>query len=101
MKPALPAVSGGSAIAIMAALTFGLGLQTLVVVCRYDGNWSRLFTTGSYFPVPPELFSEHLYVFSSSTGYDGQMYHYLTHDAFLQSGFTGTWMHPVSAAVAF
>src|SRR4051794_29412544 len=74
--------SGGAA---LAAVILALGLQSLIVFYRFDGNWTGWFCTGSQFPVPPQLVSERLYVFPSSPGYDGQMYHYLAHDPFLRS----------------
>ncbi|MCX6628700.1 MAG: hypothetical protein NTW28_13855 [Candidatus Solibacter sp.] len=54
--------------------------QLLVVNSRYGGNWTALFCTGSQFQVPPALAAESVYVFPNSTGYDGQMYHYVAHD---------------------
>lgn len=61
-------------------MLFGLALQWLVVNSRYGGNWTALFCTGSKFQVPPALATERIYVFPNSTGYDGQMYHYVAHD---------------------
>lgn len=54
--------------------------QTLVVQLRYGGNWTALFCTSPDFPVPPALANEKVYVFANSHGYDGQMYHYVSHD---------------------
>src|SRR4051812_43444298 len=71
--------------AVVAAIIFAVGLQSLIVFYRFDGNWTGWFCTGSNFSVPPQLASEHLYVFPSSPGYHGQMYHYLAHDPFLRS----------------
>ncbi|HEY6342299.1 MAG TPA: hypothetical protein VIY49_12465 [Bryobacteraceae bacterium] len=64
----------------------GLVLQLSIVQLRYGGNWTALFCTGSAFPVPPALSGEHIYVFQHSTGYDGQMYHYVAHDPLLKTG---------------
>jgi hypothetical protein len=37
--------------------------------------------------LPPQLESEHVYRFTDSLGYDGQVYHYIAHDPFFQRGF--------------
>lgn len=70
--------------ALLCAL-LGFLLQFVIVNARYGGNWTGLFCTGSKWPAPPALSSEQLYIFSRSTGYDGQMYHYVAHDPLLQS----------------
>lgn len=61
-------------------LLAGLALQFLIVNLRYGGNWTALFCTGSHGHIPPALARERTYVFPNSTGYDGQMYHYIAHD---------------------
>ncbi len=37
-------------------------------------------------PHPPLVETEHVYLFANSTGYDGQLYHYVAHDPFLRTG---------------
>jgi hypothetical protein len=44
-----------------------------------------LFCTVSTFPVAPALAGEKVYVFPNSTGYDGQMYHYVAHDPLMRT----------------
>jgi hypothetical protein len=72
-----------------AGLTTLLGFLwlALTVTLSYGGNWTALFCAGSMFPVPPELASQNIYVFSNSPGYDGQFYLYIAHDPFLRRGF--------------
>jgi hypothetical protein len=69
---------------------FGLGLQFLLVNFHYGGNWTGLFCTGSKFQAPPELADERPYIFPNSTGYDGQMYHYVAHDPLMR---TNIWRY--------
>ena len=78
---------GACAISALVCVCIGLAWQVLTVHYNYGGNWTGLFITGSHFPIPPALASENLYVLPNSRGYDGQMYHYVAHDAFLQRGF--------------
>src|ERR1035437_3859887 len=63
----------------------GLSWQLLTVHYNYGGNLTALFCTGSYYPTPPSLAGEHIYVFPNSGGYDGQSYHYVTHDPLCRS----------------
>ena len=63
-----------------------LGWQALTVRYNYKGNWTALFYTGSYMAPPPALSYEKIYVVADSEGYDGQFYHYVAHDPFLQAG---------------
>jgi hypothetical protein len=60
--------------------------QWATVHANYGGNWTALYCTGALLPHPPLVESEHIYVFPNSTGYDGQLYHYVAHDPFLQNG---------------
>ncbi|MGB9604594.1 MAG: AZOBR_p60025 family cell surface glycopolymer formation protein [Bryobacteraceae bacterium] len=69
------------------AMALAFGSQALTVWANYGGNWTGLFCTGSRLPIPPALSSERIYVFQDSEGYDGQFYHYIAHDPFLQHGF--------------
>ncbi len=62
--------------------------QLLTIHFNYQGHWNALFCTGEKFAQPPQLAEEHLYIFKNSTGYDGQVYHYIAHDPFLTKGFT-------------
>lgn len=59
--------------------------QWATVHANYGGNWTALFCTGSIQPRPPLVFSEHIYLFPNSAGYDGEMYHYVAHDPFLRT----------------
>src|SRR5437016_405076 len=70
--------------------TLGLGVwQALTVHFSYGGNWTALYCTGALFkPAPAALQSENIYLFPNSSGYDGQMYHYIAHDPFLSRGFS-------------
>jgi hypothetical protein len=64
------------------------GWQALTVHYTYGGNWTGLYCTGSrFYPPPLPLRSESIYIFQNSYGYDGQVYHYIAHDPFLQRGF--------------
>jgi hypothetical protein len=76
----------------------GLALQFLIVNFRYGGNWTALFCTGSKFKVPPALAGEKVYVFSNSTGYDGQMYHYVAHDPLIR---TDIWRYMDNSRVRY
>jgi hypothetical protein len=64
-----------------------LAWQFLTVHFNYQGRWTALFYTGDQNPQPPPLAAEHIYVFSNTHGYDGQMYHYMAHDPFMARGF--------------
>lgn len=70
--------------ALCAALV--VGWQALTVCYNYKGNWTALFYTGSYMAPPAALNFEKIYVVADSEGYDGQFYHYVAHDPFLQKG---------------
>jgi hypothetical protein len=63
-----------------------LGWQYLTVRYNYQGNWSALFCTGSYFEAPPLEEFRGTYLFQGSFGYDGQFYRYIAHDPFLKRG---------------
>ncbi len=58
--------------------------QWTTVKVNYGGNWMALFCTGSLPGVPGSLAAEHIYQFPGSTGYDGQMYHYIAHDRLMR-----------------
>jgi hypothetical protein len=73
--------------AALSCLALGFAWQALTVHYNRGGSWNALFLSGSRFPVPPALASEHVYVFPDSAGYDGQMYHYVAHDPLLRHGF--------------
>ena len=83
--------------ALLCALS-GLALQFLIVNFRYGGNWTALFCTGSNFKVPPALAGERVYVFPNSTGYDGQMYHYVAHDPLIR---TDIWRYMDNSRVRY
>src|SRR5262245_1252346 len=59
----------------------------MTVHYNYAGNWTGLFSPGSALPPPDTLTNENIYRFPNSSGYDGQFYHYIAHDPFLQRGF--------------
>lgn len=59
--------------------------QWATVTANYSGNWTALFCTGAIQRQPPLAVSEHIYLFANSTGYDGQIYHYIAHDPFMRS----------------
>src|SRR5260370_40951929 len=78
---------GACVVSALVCACIGLAWQVLTVHYNYGGNWTGLFITGSQFPVPPSLASENLYVLPNTTGYDGQMYHYVAHDPLMQQEF--------------
>lgn len=59
--------------------------QWTTVRANYGGNRSALFCTGAAQRLPPLVSTEHIYLFANSSGFDGQMYHYIAHDPFLRS----------------
>lgn len=60
--------------------------QALTVHYNYGGNWTALFRTRPGMPVPDFLKSEKLYIFESSPGYDGQVFHLMAHDPWMRRG---------------
>ena len=71
----------------LVAVALAFTWQALTVHFNYGGNWTALFCTGERLRVPPQLAWEGIYRFPASDGYDGQFYHYMAHDPFLQKGF--------------
>lgn len=71
-----------AAVGAVAAFTW----QAVVVHDLYAGNWTGLYYTGDRFPERPPL-PEKIWTFPNSNGYDGQWYHYIAHDPWLQRGF--------------
>jgi hypothetical protein len=67
------------------ALSLFLLWQFLTVRYNRGGNWTALFLTGKVFPIPPDL-APGTYQFPGR-GYDGEMYRYVAHDAFLRRGY--------------
>jgi hypothetical protein len=67
------------------AMAMVLAWQWVTVHANYGGNWTALFYTGAGRPMPPLVAAEHVYVFPNSTGYDGQLYHYVAHDPLMRS----------------
>ena len=57
----------------------------LTVHYNYGGNWTALFCIRAGMPVPAFLKSEDLYIFGNE-GYDGQVYHLIAHDPWMQKG---------------
>jgi hypothetical protein len=78
---------GACLVSALACLSLGFAWQFLTVRYNFGGNWTALFVAGSRYPAPPALAPEDLYVFPNSSGYDGQMYHYVAHDPFMRRGF--------------
>src|SRR3977135_1820027 len=78
---------GQCAVYALVCVCIGLAWQFLTRQYNYGSNWTALYLTGSTFTVPPTLVSENVYVFPNSTGYGGQMYHYVAHDPLLERGF--------------
>jgi len=79
MEPSGSPVNSSLRTALLAtALAFAW--QSLTVHYNYQGNWTALFCTGSAFAVPPLAEFQGTYMFSGSTGYDGQFYRYVAHD---------------------
>jgi hypothetical protein len=68
--------------AVLAAWTW----MFLTVHYNYSGNWTALFCIRASMPVPAFLKSENLYIFPNSEGYDGQVYHLIAHDPWMQKG---------------
>jgi hypothetical protein len=61
--------------------------QFATVHFNYAGNWTALFAIAPDWPKPAWVASESLYTFpSGSLGYDGQMYHLIAHDPWMQRG---------------
>lgn len=61
-----------------------LSWQAATVHFNYGGNWTALFMSGEFHPVPPQLAGP-TYVFKASNGYDGQFYRYVAHDPWLRA----------------
>ena len=83
-------------LALALVCTAGLWVwQALTVRFSYGGNWTALYCTGALFQhAPPALDSENIYLFPNSTGYDGQIYHYMAHDPFFRRGFSSSMNAP-------
>lgn len=60
--------------------------QGTLVHFKFDGNWNGLYLTGDTHAVPELLAGENIYQAENSNGYDGQFYHYMSHDPFLTRG---------------
>ncbi len=78
---------GRCALAGLGCAALVLCWQWLTVHSNYVSRWTALFCTGGELQQPPDLAAEHIYLFSGSKGYDGQMYHYIAHDPFFRRGF--------------
>ena len=79
----LAALALGASVATAALLA-----QAVTVRYNYGGNWTGLFHHGELFPFPQALSGEGVYFFPDSYGYDGQIYHLIAHDPWLQRGFS-------------
>ncbi len=73
----------------LAAAAVLFAWQILTVHYNYGGNWTALFRIRPDMPVPDFLKSENLYLFHGTDGYDGQVYHLIAHDPWLQKGSAG------------
>jgi hypothetical protein len=58
--------------------------QFLTVHYNYGGNWTALYMIGPRTPVPQSIAAERLYIFSDTTGYDGQSFHLMAHDPWMR-----------------
>ncbi len=61
-SPAIASRAFGRLGVALSAAVLILGWQALAVQYVYDGNWTALFCTGDYFPIPPR-FQQGTYVF--------------------------------------
>lgn len=77
-----PIVSAAWAVAALALL---LLWQFLTVHYNRGGNWTALFLTGQNFVMPPDMAPD-TYRFPGG-GFDGEMYHVVAHDPFMQRGY--------------
>ncbi len=93
MRQTGPIRSTPAAFALLAVAVIALW-QWAGVTANYGGNWTALFCTGALQRLPPLTASERIYVFPNSTGYDGQLYHYIAHDPFLRSGLKAYFDDP-------
>jgi hypothetical protein len=59
--------------------------QWATVTANYRGNWTALYWTGVVQHLPPLVAAEHIYRFANSTGFDGQVFHYMAHDPSMRS----------------
>ena len=73
-------------VAVSAALMV-LIWQAATVHGNYGGNWSGLFYTGNRWALPPDLSAEKNLIFDNP-GYDGQFYHLVAHDPWMERGFS-------------
>lgn len=76
--------SAGS-VALSAALAVTIWLAATIHF-NYGGNVTGVFCTGTSIAPPKALLGERIYIFKGAPGFDGQFYHYLSHDPFLLSG---------------
>jgi hypothetical protein len=60
--------------------------QFLTVHYNYDGDWTALFRIGPIAPLPAFAAAEPHSAFPRSGAYDGQWYHLMAHDPWLQRG---------------
>ncbi len=77
---------GRAAILGIAAVVFLWSWQFLTVHYNYGDDWTALFRIRPGMPVPQFLKAEHLYTFSGTEGYDGQVYHLIAHDPWMLRG---------------
>src|ERR1700722_7629357 len=60
--------------------------QFATVRYNYGGEWTALFRIRASMPSPDYLKAERFYVFHEGEGYDGQVYHLIAHDPWMQKG---------------
>jgi len=58
--------------------------QAATVHFNYGGNWSALFCTGAKLGIAPAVANEKIHLFPDAAGWDGQFYHYIAHDPWIQ-----------------
>ena len=54
--------------------------QWVLAAGYFQGHWSGLFVSSSYFPLSPPVREEGTFVRPNSVGFDGQFYHTMAHD---------------------
>jgi len=73
----------------LSAVLLAFSWQFLTVHFNYGGNWTALFRIAADWPRPGAIATEHLYLDRPGGGYDGEFFHIIAHDP---------WMNAQSAA---
>lgn len=74
-------------------LSLALAGQYLTIHFNYGGDPTALFYTGRQTPIPDSL-GEDLYRAPNNEGFDGQFYHLIAHDPFLDKGYASAVDNP-------